>query len=100
MDRVRPAIVRDLDDALELKIGLGRRRSADVMGLVRVAHVDRAAVGVGVDGGRRDAQLAACAHDADRDLTPIRDQDFVEELLFHPIASSGWFGVTTWPSLT
>ena len=83
MNRVRAAVVRDLDDPLELEVGLGGRRAADVMRLVRVAHVDRVAVGVGVHGRRRDAELAARAHHADGDLAAVRDEDFVEELSLH-----------------
>ena len=70
------------------------------MRLVGVANVDGAAVGVGVNGRRRDAQLAAGAHHPNRDLAPVRDQDLVEELSFHAIASKGWLGDTTSPSLT
>ena len=40
------------------------------------------------------------AHDSDRDLATIRDQDLAKELLFQLIASKGWLGVTTWPSFT
>ena len=39
----------------------------------------RVAVEVGVHGDRRDAELAARAHDADRDLAAVRDQDFAEQ---------------------
>ena len=82
MDRLSAAVVRDLDDALELQVGLTRRRASDVVGLVRVARVDRVAVGVRVDGGGGDAELAARAHHADGDLAAIRDQDLLEELAF------------------
>src|SRR5207302_10461489 len=57
-------------------------------------------VRVRVNGRGRDAQLPARPHHADRDLAPIRDQDLGEELFLQPIASSGWFGLTTSPSLT
>ena len=100
MDRLGAAVVRDLDDPLELQIGLAWRRAADVMRLIRVARVDRVAVGVGVDGGGGDAHLAARAHDADGDLAAVGDQDLLKELSLHPTASSGWLGVTTSPSLT
>src|SRR5260370_13509876 len=92
--------VRDLDDPVELEVRLGGRCGADVMRLVRVANVDRVAVRVRIDRGGRDAQLAACAHDADRDLAAIGDEDLTKEFLFHPTARSGWFGLTTSPSLT
>src|SRR5260370_1345134 len=78
MDRVCPAIVSHLDDALELEVGLGGRRSADVMRLVRVPDVDGAAVGVGINSRGGDAELAARPHDADCDLAAIRNQNFLE----------------------
>ena len=49
---------------------------ADVVGLVGFLHVERMAVGVGVDGHRLDAQFGAGAHDADGDLAPVGDQYF------------------------
>ncbi len=46
MNRLRTAVVRGLDDALDLQVRLGRRRAADVVSLIRVADVDGVAVGV------------------------------------------------------
>ena len=46
MNRLRAYVVGDLDDLLQLQIGLGRRRAADVMRFVGVAHVDGAAIRV------------------------------------------------------
>ena len=89
MDRVSAAVVRRLDNPVELQVGLGRRRSADVMRFVRVADMDRGPVGVRIDRRGRDAKLAACAHDPDRDLAAIGDEDFAEELFLQPIASRG-----------
>ena len=100
MDRPGATVVRHLDDALELEVRLRRWRAADVMSLVRITDVDRVSVGVRVHGRGRDAELAAGSHDPDRDLAAIRDQHLVEELRLHPTASSGWFGLTTSPSLT
>ncbi len=104
MDRLRAAIVRDLDDALELQVGLRGRGATDVVCLICISRVDRIAVRVGIDGGGRDAELAARAHDPDGDLASVRDEDFLEELVVHPrhqpTARSAWLGVTTSPSLT
>ena len=83
MYRLGAAVVRNLHDALELEIRLGRRRAADVMCLVRVARMNRIAVRVGVDRRGGDAQLAARPHDADGDLATIGDQDLFEKLAFH-----------------
>src|SRR5256885_12430088 len=78
MNRVGATVVGDLDDPLELQIGLGWRRAADMMSFVRVAHVYCVAVCVGVNRGCRDPELAASPHDANGDLASGRDEDLVE----------------------
>src|ERR1700694_1613647 len=100
VNRLGAAVVRALDDPVELQVRLGRSRPADVKRLVCVPDVDGVAVGVRIDGCGRDAELAARPHHPDRDLASIRDENFVEELPFHAIASRGWLGLTTSPSLT
>jgi hypothetical protein len=55
------------------------------MGFVRVTDVDRAEVGVGVNRGRGDAELAAGAHDAYGDLAAIGDQNLGKQLSLHQI---------------
>src|SRR5690348_5474678 len=91
MNGFRAAIARDADDALQLQVRLGRGRGPDVVGLVGVPNVDGVAVGVGVDGRRGDAELAACAHHADGDLAAIRDQDLVEKLAFQSFSRTSFF---------
>ena len=61
-----------------LEIALGRRRRANVHRFVGLAHVRRARVGVAVDGDRRDAELAAGADDAQRDLAAVGDENLGE----------------------
>jgi hypothetical protein len=51
---------------------------ADVVGLVGLLHVERMAVGVGIDGDRLDAQFGAGAHDTDSNLAPVGDQYFLK----------------------
>ena len=51
---------------------------ADAHGLVGEAHVERARVGLGVDGDGLDAELAAGAQDAQRDLAAVGDEDLLE----------------------
>src|SRR6476661_5630095 len=96
----RPAVVRDLDYAFELKVRLTRRRAADVVRLIGVAGVDGVAVGVRVDGGGGDPHLATRAHHTDGDLAAVGDEDFLKEFSLHPTLSKGCPGVTTSPSLT
>ena len=68
----------------------GARTDADVV--VGEAHVQRLAVGLGVDGDGLDAELAAGANDAQRDLAAIGDQDFLE----HVTACDASGGSTSW----
>ena len=47
-------------------------------GLVGEAHVQRVAVGLGVDRDRADPHLVAGADDAHRDLAAVGDEDLLE----------------------
>ena len=78
MNRVGAGDLGGGDDArnLEVRVARGRRADADIV--IREAHVQRFAVGFGVDGHGLDAELAARADDAQRDLAAVRDQDFLE----------------------
>ncbi|ESS08211.1 MAG: hypothetical protein A07HN63_02231 [uncultured archaeon A07HN63] len=71
MDRVRAGLGRGFEDGLLIKIGVGGACRADVVGLVRVAHVARVFVGLAVDSDGPDAQLLAGTHHPDRDLTAV-----------------------------
>ena len=78
MHRAGAGALRGLDERLDLQIALGRRRRADQVRLVGVRDVERAAVGLRVDGDRAEPELAQRAEDADRDLTAVGDQNLVE----------------------
>src|SRR5207245_181927 len=82
---------------IQLQVRIGGGRAAYVVSLVGIADVDRVPVGVGIHSGCRNTKLTACSHDADGDLAAVRDENFVEEFFLQPIASSGWFGLTTSP---
>ena len=64
-----------------LQVAARRRRGADAHRLVGEAHVQRARVGLGVDGDRRDAELAARADDAQRDFAAVRDEDLLRNMV-------------------
>ena len=100
MDGLGAAVVGDLDDPIELQVRIGWRGAADVMRLIRIAHVNRIAIRVGIHGRGRDAELAARPHDANRDLASIGDEDLGKKLALHPTASKGCDGLTTSPSFT
>ena len=74
VDRLRPARLRGGDDPLAAEIALGGRARPDQPRLVGAADVQRAAIGLGVDGNRADAELAQRAEDPDGDLAAIRDE--------------------------
>jgi hypothetical protein len=62
---------------------LRRQRLADTHGFIRLAHMGRIAVGVGIDRDHAIAETARGAHDPARDLAAIGDHDFVEGRAFH-----------------
>jgi hypothetical protein len=66
------------DDLGDVEIGLARGGGADTHRLVRHVHVKRVAVGVGIDGDRRDAEPPRRPHDAAGDFTPIGDEQLGE----------------------
>ena len=67
-----------LEDPFLVQIALRGRAGADEIRLVGEADVERTAVGLGVDGDRRDPQLAQRAEDADRDLAAVGDENLGE----------------------
>ena len=81
-----------------------RRASAGPIahGLVGLAHVERAAVGLGVDGHGRDAHRAAGAGHAHGDLAAVRDQDLPEGRRAHAAQPGLRFSrkarIPSWPS--
>ena len=80
VDRLRVGDFRRGDDRRDVEIALRRRRRADAHRLVRERDVLRVAVRLGVHDHRLDAELAACALHAQRDLAAVGDQDLVEQL--------------------
>ena len=66
------------DDRGHVEVAVARRRRADADGLVGEQHVLQVAVGRRVHGDGLDAEFAAGAEDAQRDLAAIGDDDLVE----------------------
>jgi hypothetical protein len=81
VDAVGPRALDDVEDLLGVEVALGRRLTAERVGLVGQAHVQAVAVEVGVDGDRRDVELTAGSDHADGDLAPVGDQDLGEHLI-------------------
>ena len=88
MHGLRSGLLGDRQDPVDVQVALrGRRRTARVR-LVSVADVQGIAVGVGIDGDGPDAELAAGANHAHRDLAAVRDQHLFKG---RPLAHNGMF---------
>ena len=74
MNRLGAGTPRRLEQPLDDEIALGGGWRADEVRLVGDAGVQSAAVGLGVDGNRPDAELAERAEDAHGDLAPVRHE--------------------------
>jgi hypothetical protein len=75
MNSFSAAPAGDLQDSVAAEIGIHRGCWAEAVCLVGVQHVERGAVGVGIDGDRRDAELTAGTDEAECDLAAIGDED-------------------------
>ena len=84
MYRLRAGPGRRLQQLVDDEIALGRGQPTERVGLVRVGHVRRIPIGVGVDGNRSHTQLAQGAEDPEGDLAPVRNQDFAEHTPYSP----------------
>ena len=73
--RVGTALAGDVEQLLDHEVGLGGRRAAQRVRLVRDLDVQRVAVGVGVHGDAGDAGVTAGPGDADGDLATVGDED-------------------------
>ena len=78
MDRLRARRLGGGDDLADIEIGLGGLGRTDRHGLIGHIHVQRVAVGLGIDRHRRDAQPLGRRHDAAGDLAPIGDENLFE----------------------
>ena len=78
VDGLGPRLLRHLEDLLDVQVALGRRAAAQQVRLVGALDVGRVAIGLGVDGHRRDTQLLEGAHDPDGDLSTVGYEDLGE----------------------
>ena len=78
MDRLTAGGKRRGNDVLHIQVAVRRARRTNADGLVRDLRVQRLAVGLGVNGHRNHAQIAAGLNDADRDLTAVCNQYFLK----------------------
>ena len=83
MNGVGAGTLRHIEDLRNVEIGFGRHRSADGIGFVGFAHVQRGAVHVRVDHNRGNSHFVARAQHAHRDLPSIGYENFLEHSLEH-----------------
>ncbi len=85
VDCPRSRDLRGVEDGRLVQVALPRGGWADAQGLVRLRHIRRCSIGLGIHGDGAQAQAAAGALDAQGDLAAIGDQDGVE----HATARAG-----------
>ena len=78
MDRLGAGLLAGLDDLLDREIALRRRRRADRHRLVRLAHMQRIGVRLGIDRHGLDAHGLRRPDDPAGDLPAIGDEDLRE----------------------
>ena len=78
VDGLGAGLLGHLQDLVHVQVALGRRAAAQQVRLVGALDVGGVAVGLGVDGHRRDTQLLERAHDADGDLSAVGYEDLGE----------------------
>ena len=78
VDRLRPARRAAAMIRSTVQVALRRRARPDQPRLVGAPHVQRAAIGLRVDGDRADPELAQGAEDTDGDLAAIGDEHLAE----------------------
>jgi hypothetical protein len=78
MDRLGAHALGSLDDTIALEVRFARWRRPEQHGLVRLADVRRARVGLGVHRDGCDAELAAGADHTECDLSAVGDENLVK----------------------
>src|SRR5439155_12639640 len=73
------------DDRIDPQVGLRRQRLADPDGFIRLPHMQRVTVGLGIDRDHAIAEAPRGAHDPQGDLAAIGDQDFAERPALPPV---------------
>ena len=81
VNAVGAAFPGDIHDRVDPQVALAWRVSADRIRLVGHADMPRHPIALRIHGHRRDAHVAAGPDDPDRDLPPIRDENFLHESL-------------------
>ena len=78
MHGLRPGDLAGRDDRGLRQVAFRRRRGTDADGFIGHPHMHRIGIGGGMDGDRLDPHFLTGTDHAQRNLTPVGDQDFVE----------------------
>ncbi len=78
MNRVHVGDFRRANDVRNIQVAFRAARRADADGLVGKPHVQRVAVGLGIDGHGGNAEFLAGANHAQGDFTAIGDENFAK----------------------
>ena len=98
VDRLGAGGAGGLEDPFLVQVALCRSAGSEQERLVRAAHVERAAVGLGVHRDGADLELPERAEDPDRDLAPVGNEHFREEFHGRRILPEGWPSPISSPS--
>ena len=99
MDRIGVAYFCCRNDRGNVKIAVGRRWRPYADCLISEPDVHCVGIGRRVDRNGLDSHFMRGAVDAKRNLTAVRDQDFLDWHLYS-ITSKGWSNSTGWPLST
>jgi hypothetical protein len=89
MYRIGADLTRQSDDRGRVQVALGRRRRPDPIGLVGQQYRQTGAIGIRVDDGTPNAQVAQTSDDANRDLAAVRHQHLLDRLRHGAFRQSG-----------
>jgi hypothetical protein len=97
MNRVGSGTRCNVEDFLNVQVGLGGSRGTDMVSLVRFANMQRGAIDVGINRDGGDSHLVARADDADSNLSPICDENLFEHGSVAAAPNrAGWRGQTAY----
>ena len=71
--------LRRVKDSVDAKVAVSRGIAAERDRLVSHAHVTGPSIALGKDRHRPEAEVAACANHAHRDLAAVGDEDLVQD---------------------
>ena len=79
VDAVGAGLLRDIDQFVDAQIRLRRGAPAQGVSLIGFAHMQRVAIGIGINGDGSETVVAASAGDPDGDLSTVGDEYFAHD---------------------